>query len=65
MKTPIARRPSATYGAMPLALAIIACSGPRPATEVSRAIQAEDHSALERLLKAGHSPEAGELRPIV
>jgi ankyrin repeat protein len=44
---------------------VAACSGPRPTSEISRAILAEDDAAVERLLKAGHSPEEGELRPIV
>lgn len=46
-------------------LFVTACRAPRPTSEVSRAILAEDAAAVERLLKAGHSPEEGDLSPVV
>lgn len=46
-------------------LVATACGGPRPETEVSRAIVDKDDQALARLLKEGRSPDQGGPRPIV
>jgi hypothetical protein len=60
---PAARRGLALF---PLfLLAIVACHGPAPSTEVSVAVMAGDPEALARLLKSGRSPEEGSPRPIV